>query len=69
MFGQNLSFLGQLENFGKGQAYVFLSCICICKVKILYVGQKYVYFGLKFVNVTITIEKVLFSDQLYAEDT
>ena len=69
MFGQNLSFLGQHENFGKGQAYAFISCICIYKVKILYFGQTNIYFGSKFVNVTITTDKVLFSYQLYAADT
>ena len=68
MFGQNLSFLGQLGNIGKGEAYVFISCICIYKVKIVYFGHKYVYFGSKFVNVTATTDKVLFSYQLYAAD-
>ena len=69
MFGQNLSFLGQLGNFGKGKAYAFISYMCICKVKILYFGHKYVYFSSKFVNVTATTDKVLFSYQLYAADT
>ena len=68
MFGQNLSFLGQLGNFEKGKAYVLISYICIYKVKILYFGHKYVYFGSKLVNVTATTDKVLFSYQLYAAD-
>ena len=65
----NLSFLGQLGNFEKGQACVFISCTCICKVNILHFGQKYVYFGSKFVNVAITTDKVLFFYQLCAADT